>query len=176
MVVVGIGGSYLGARTVIEALAKPNAPQVLFAGQTLSADYFAHLRATLKGKRFCLNVISKSGTTTEPAIAFRLLREQLISQVGAERAKQLIIATTDPEKGALRQMAAQLGYKTFPIPTECRGTLQRADRGGSAAHRLCRHRCIRTAERGDRLRTCLRSSRCAAQPRLPLRGGAQSAL
>ena len=75
----------------------------------------------LQGKRFCINVVSKSGTTTEPAIAFRLLREQLIRQVGAERANELIIATTDPAEGALRQMAAQQGYETFPIPTNVGG-------------------------------------------------------
>lgn len=116
MVVVGIGGSYLGARTVIEALATPGSPQVLYAGQTLSADYTASLLNALKDRRFCINVVSKSGTTTEPAIAFRLLRDQLVTQVGKERAKELIVATTDPTSGALRKMAQQEGYRTFPIP------------------------------------------------------------
>jgi len=121
MVVIGIGGSYLGARTVIEALAAPGSPQVWYAGQTLSAEYTAQLLAALEGKRFCLNVVSKSGTTTEPAVAFRLLRDQLIRQVGKQRASELIIATTDPAKGALRQMAAQEGYQTFPIPPNVGG-------------------------------------------------------
>ncbi len=116
MVVVGIGGSYLGARTVIEALAVPDAPQVWYAGHTLSADYTAALLKALEGKRFCINVVSKSGTTTEPAVAFRLLRDQLVRQVGAEAAKGLIVASTDPVGGALRKMAGQEGYTTFPIP------------------------------------------------------------
>lgn len=121
MVVVGIGGSYLGARTVIEALAAPGGPQVVYAGQTLSADYTAALLKALATKKFCINVVSKSGTTTEPAVAFRLLREQLVKQVGAARAKDLIVATTDPASGALRQMADQEGYRTFPIPANVGG-------------------------------------------------------
>ena len=121
MVVVGIGGSYLGARTVIEALSAAGGPQVWYAGQTLSADYTAHLLTALAHKRFCINVVSKSGTTTEPAIAFRLLREQLIKQVGKARAKSLIVATTDAARGALRQLADQQGYQTFPIPDDVGG-------------------------------------------------------
>ncbi len=121
MVVIGIGGSYLGARMAIEALASAGSAQVCYAGQTLSADYTAHLLSSLHGKRFCLNVVSKSGTTTEPAVAFRLLRDLLISQVGKERAKELIIATTDPANGALRQMAGQEGYETYPIPPDVGG-------------------------------------------------------
>jgi glucose-6-phosphate isomerase len=121
MVVVGIGGSYLGARTVIEALAGDGLSRVLYAGQTLSADYTHHLLNSLKEKRFCINVVSKSGTTTEPAIAFRLLREQLERQVGKARAKDLIVASTDPEKGALRGLAVKEGYRTFPIPANVGG-------------------------------------------------------
>jgi len=121
MVVVGIGGSYLGARAVIEALRAPGGPEVWYAGQTLSADYTAALLAALRGRRFCINVVSKSGTTTEPAIAFRLLREALIKQVGKEKAGRLIVATTDPDSGALRGMAEKEGYATFPIPRNVGG-------------------------------------------------------
>jgi len=121
MVVIGIGGSYLGARTVIEALAKPGAPQVWYAGHTLSDEYLAHLLTALEHKRFCLNVVSKSGTTTEPAVAFRLLRNLLERQVGKEKARDLIFATTDPNKGALRAMAGREGYRTFTIPANVGG-------------------------------------------------------
>ena len=116
MVVVGIGGSYLGARTVIEALAAPGGPQVWYAGQTLSAEYTAQLLAALEQKTFCINVVSKSGTTPEPALAFRLLRDLLVRKVGKEQAKELIVATTDPKSGALRQMVDKEGYASFSIP------------------------------------------------------------
>ena len=121
MVVVGIGGSYLGARTVIEALRAPGGPEVWYAGQTLSADYTAQLLAALRGKRYCINVVSKSGTTTEPAIAFRLLRDHLVAQVGKAKARELIVATTDPGSGALRQMVEKEGYADFPIPPNVGG-------------------------------------------------------
>ncbi|MEI6520957.1 MAG: glucose-6-phosphate isomerase, partial [bacterium] len=121
MVVVGIGGSYLGARTVIEALAAKNAPEVIYAGQTLSADYTANLLSYLSDKRFCINVVSKSGTTTEPAIAFRLLKNLLEKNVGKEAAKKLIVASTDPVKGALRKMSNDEEYVTFPIPANVGG-------------------------------------------------------
>ena len=121
MVVVGIGGSYLGARAVIEALRAPDAPEVWYAGHTLSADYTAALLAALRHKRFCLNVVSKSGTTTEPAVAFRLLRDLLKQQVGADKARELIVATTDPASGALRGEATREGYQTFPIPPNVGG-------------------------------------------------------
>jgi glucose-6-phosphate isomerase len=121
MVVVGIGGSYLGARTVIEALAAKDAPEVIYAGQTLSADYTAWLLNYLSDKRFCINVVSKSGTTTEPAIAFRLLKSLLEKNVGKDAAKSLIIASTDPKIGALRKMSADEGYVSFPIPQEVGG-------------------------------------------------------
>jgi glucose-6-phosphate isomerase len=121
MVVVGIGGSYLGARTVIEALGAKGAPEVIYAGQTLSGDYTANLLNYLSDKRFCINVVSKSGTTTEPAIAFRLLKNLLEKNVGKEAAKDLIVASTDPKDGALRQMSDNEGYVTFPIPKEVGG-------------------------------------------------------
>ncbi|MCU6769396.1 glucose-6-phosphate isomerase [Barnesiella propionica] len=123
VVVIGIGGSYLGAKAVIEGLSDSfahlrkthNNPIVLFAGQNIGEDYLYELQSLLKDRKFGIVVISKSGTTTEPAIAFRLLKEQLESQVGKEEAKQLIVAITDEKKGALRKLSETEGYKTFII-------------------------------------------------------------
>lgn len=122
VVAIGIGGSYLGAKAVIEALSNSFAaympskgPKVLFAGQNIGEDYLAELQAFLKDKKFGIIVISKSGTTTEPAIAFRLLREQLEKQAGREEARKLIVAITDEHRGALRSLATTEGYKTFVI-------------------------------------------------------------
>lgn len=119
---IGIGGSYLGAKAVIEALSdsfeyyKPvqaGNPKILFAGQNIGEDYLSELQDFLKDKRFGIIVISKSGTTTEPAIAFRLLKEQLEAQVGKEEAGKRIVAITDPRKGALRQLATEEDYKNI---------------------------------------------------------------
>jgi glucose-6-phosphate isomerase len=124
VVSVGIGGSYLGAKAVIEALnntfdayqsAAVGAPKVIFAGQNIGEDYLYELQEFLKDKKFGVIVISKSGTTTEPAIAFRLLKEQLEAQVGKAAAKDLIVAITDAKRGALRQLATEEGYRTFVI-------------------------------------------------------------
>ena len=121
VVCVGIGGSYLGAKAVIEALSdsfaayKNQGCNVLFAGQNIGEDYLFELQEYLRGRRFGIIVISKSGTTTEPAIAFRLLREQLEQQVGKEKAATLTVAVTDAHRGALRQLATQEGYKTYVI-------------------------------------------------------------
>lgn len=124
VVSVGIGGSYLGAKAVIEALsnsfdayapAVPGSPKVLFAGQNIGEDYLDELQSFLADKRFGIIVISKSGTTTEPAIAFRLLKEQLEKQVGKAEACKRIVAITDAKRGALRQLATEEGYKTFVI-------------------------------------------------------------
>ncbi len=121
VVAIGIGGSYLGAKAVIEAMSNsfaaylPGAPKVLFAGQNIGEDYLYELQELLKGKKFGIIVISKSGTTTEPAIAFRLLKEQLESQAGKEAARKLIVAITDAKRGALRTLATSEGYKTFVI-------------------------------------------------------------
>ena len=119
LIVIGIGGSYLGARCAIEALNglfPTNKTQVIFMGNTLSSNYIYQVLQYLKGKKFAINVISKSGTTTEPAVSFRLLKELLISQVGEEAANKAIYATTDPCKGALRQEANEKGYESFSIP------------------------------------------------------------
>lgn len=117
MVSVAIGGSYLGARAVLEALQRPGeAPNVLFAGKDLSAHSHAALLRALEDKEFCVNVISKSGTTVEPAIAFRLLRDLLVRSLGEERARGRIVATTDASKGILRRLATQEGYQTLAVP------------------------------------------------------------
>ena len=122
VVVIGIGGSYLGAKAVIEALSDSfaayrhdSAPHVLFAGQNIGEDYLYELSDYLKDKKFGIIVISKSGTTTEPAIAFRLLKEQLEHQLGREEASKRIVAITDAKRGALRSLADQEGYKTYVI-------------------------------------------------------------
>ncbi|MGM9871463.1 MAG: glucose-6-phosphate isomerase [Muribaculaceae bacterium] len=119
VVSIGIGGSYLGAKAVIEALSSsfPAAGEtkVLFAGQNIGEDYLSELQNYLKGKKFGIIVISKSGTTTEPAIAFRLLKAQLEEQLGKAEASKRIVAITDAKRGALRQLATEEGYKTFVI-------------------------------------------------------------
>lgn len=130
VVTVGIGGSYLGARAVVSALSAPfdefrapapGSPRLLFAGQNISEEYTADLCRLLEGKRFGIIVISKSGTTTEPAIAFRILREQLERQAGKEASKRLIVAVTDARKGALRTLADKEGYETYVIPDNVGG-------------------------------------------------------
>ncbi|MBN2596702.1 glucose-6-phosphate isomerase [Labilibaculum sp.] len=129
LVVIGIGGSYLGAKAVNDALAHSfdqlnidnENPLVLYAGQNISEDYLFELMDILKDLEFGICVISKSGTTTEPAIAFRLLKELLEENVGKEEARERIIAITDASKGALRTLAVQEGYKTFVIPDDVGG-------------------------------------------------------
>lgn len=124
LVVVGIGGSYLGAKAVIEALKKyfPQNKQleIIFAGNTLSSTYMTELLAYLKNKDFSVNVISKSGTTTEPAIAFRLLKELLEAKYG-DKAASRIYATTDKARGALKVQANELGYESFIVPDDIGG-------------------------------------------------------
>ena len=128
VVCIGSGGSYLGAKAVIEALSdsfaayKPaKGPKVLFAGQNIGEDYLYELQSLLKDKKFGIIVISKSGTTTEPAIAFRILKEMLEKQAGKAEAAKLTIAITDAKKGALRTLATEEGYKTFVIPDNVGG-------------------------------------------------------
>ena len=121
LVVIGIGGSYLGGRALIEALPDEATFPVLFAGNDLSAEHHARLLDSLEGKRFSVCVISKSGTTTEPAIAFRLLESELLKRLGKMSAKRLIVTVTDPAGGALRQLAETEGYDTFPIPPDVGG-------------------------------------------------------
>ncbi|MDE5612095.1 MAG: glucose-6-phosphate isomerase, partial [Odoribacter sp.] len=127
VVVIGIGGSYLGARAVIEALSDSfhnygdADMKVVFAGHNIGEDYYHELMNYLGNKEFGICVISKSGTTTEPAIAFRLLKELLERKVGREEAGRRIVAITDASKGALRTLAEQEGYKTFVIPDNVGG-------------------------------------------------------
>jgi len=124
LVVCGIGGSYLGARAALEALngLKSNDKmEVIFMGQTFSPNYVAQIMEYLKGKRFAINVISKSGTTTETSISFRLLKELLEKQIGKEAAKKAIYATTDKEKGALKTLCNKEGYETFVLPGDIGG-------------------------------------------------------
>ncbi len=131
LIVIGIGGSYLGARAAIEMLSssfsnlenmktKKN-PMVFFAGCNLSATYLADLMDLVDGYDVSLNVISKSGTTTEPAIAFRLLKEKMEKKYGKEEAAKRIYATTDKARGALRTLADKEGYETFVIPDDVGG-------------------------------------------------------
>ena len=121
IVCVGIGGSYLGAKAVIDALQPSFAwledrrPQIVYAGQNISEDYLYELQTLLRDKKFGIICISKSGTTTEPALAFRLLKTQLEEQVGKETARERIVCITDAKKGALRTLATQEGYDTFVI-------------------------------------------------------------
>lgn len=131
LIVVGIGGSYLGARAVIEALSHHfqalqtqedrGGPLVLFAGQQISSDYLQDLIQVCQGRRVAVNVISKSGTTTEPAIAFRILRQQLLASVADKDLASCVTVTTDGKRGALRQLANELGLKTFDIADDIGG-------------------------------------------------------
>ena len=124
LVVCGIGGSYLGARCALEALnglKSDDKLEIIFMGQTFSPNYVAQVMNYLKGKNFAINVISKSGTTTETSISFRLLKELLESQVGKEKARKAIYATTDKEKGALKTLCNKEGYATYVLPSDIGG-------------------------------------------------------
>ena len=128
LVVIGIGGSYLGARGVIECLRSPNynlkrktTPNIYFVGNGLSSDYMSEIVELLDGVDFSVNVISKSGTTTEPAVAFRFFRELLEKKYGAEEAARRIYATTDRRRGALKSLADAKGYETFVVPDDVGG-------------------------------------------------------
>ncbi|ABK62455.1 glucose-6-phosphate isomerase [Clostridium novyi] len=131
LIVIGIGGSYLGARAAIEMLTHTfgnvaskearKAPQIFYAGNNISSTYMADLIETVKDMDFSVNVISKSGTTTEPAIAFRIFKDLLEKKYGKEGAKERIFATTDKAKGALRTLADSEGYETFVIPDDVGG-------------------------------------------------------
>ena len=126
-VVIGIGGSYLGARAVIEALQNHFAPLtsekplIVYAGHNMSEDYLHDLMAILDKKDYSLAVISKSGTTTEPAIAFRILKQHIINKYGEQEAASRIIAITDKARGALKQLANVKGYKTYIVPDDVGG-------------------------------------------------------
>lgn len=131
LIVIGIGGSYLGAKAAIELLTHTfynslpknirKTPEIYFAGNSISGTYLSHLIEIIGDKDFSVNVISKSGTTTEPAIAFRIFKEILEKKYGKEEAKKRIFATTDAEKGALKKLATEEGYETFVIPDNVGG-------------------------------------------------------
>ena len=128
MVVIGIGGSYLGARMVIEALQSEFAsmergskPYIVYAGHTLSEDYYAQLLKLLDHEDYAVTVISKSGTTTEPAVAFRIVKAHLVQKYGAAEASKRIVAITDARRGALHDIAVQEGYPMYVIPDNVGG-------------------------------------------------------
>ena len=128
LIVIGIGGSYLGARAVIEALKSPNynllakdTPQIFFIGNSISPEMLNETVALCEGKDICVNVISKSGTTTEPAIAFRVFREMVNKKYSAEEAAKRIFCTTDQSKGTLKALADAEGYETFVVPDNVGG-------------------------------------------------------
>jgi glucose-6-phosphate isomerase len=131
LLVVGIGGSYLGARAAIEFLSHSfynvlpkgsrKTPEIYFVGNSISSKYIHDLKDVLEGKDFSVNIISKSGTTTEPAIAFRVFKDMLIEKYGREEANKRIYATTDKAKGALKNLADQEGYETFVVPDDVGG-------------------------------------------------------
>ncbi len=128
LIVIGIGGSYLGARAAIEFIKGQNyndtrkgTPAVYYVGNSISSSYLSDIISICEGKDFSVNVISKSGTTTEPAIAFRIFREMLIEKYGKEEAAKRIFATTDKAKGTLKNFADKEGYETFVVPDEVGG-------------------------------------------------------
>ncbi len=124
LIVIGIGGSYLGARAVIEALVPPFAKgpvEILFAGHHIDGEYLEQLLRHAEGRRVSVNVISKSGTTTEPAIAFRVIKSWMDRMYGRAESRRRIVATTDAARGALRALAAEEGYRTFTIPEDVGG-------------------------------------------------------
>ncbi|HFA48434.1 MAG TPA: glucose-6-phosphate isomerase [Bacteroidetes bacterium] len=131
LVVIGIGGSYLGAKAAIEMLShsfynnlpkeQRDGPEIYFAGINISGTYLAHLLELIGDRDFSVNIISKSGTTTEPAIAFRILKNKLIKKYGKKGAKERIYATTDKQKGALKKLAKGEGYETFVVPDDVGG-------------------------------------------------------
>lgn len=131
LLVIGIGGSYLGARAVIESLtntfynmqdkSERKGPQILYVGNNLNPNYINDIMDLLIGKDISINVISKSGTTTEPAIAFRIFRELIENKYGIEESRKRIYVTTDKKKGALREISKEEGYETFVIPDNIGG-------------------------------------------------------
>ena len=131
LLVIGIGGSYLGARAAIEFLGhsfynnltkdQRKTPEIYYVGNSISSTYIKHLMDVVDGKDFSINMISKSGTTTEPAIAFRVFKKILEEKYGKEEAAKRIYATTDKEKGSLKNLATEEGYETFVVPDDVGG-------------------------------------------------------
>ncbi len=128
LIVIGIGGSYLGARAVIEFLKSNNynalrksTPEIYFAGNSVSSSYLAELVKLCDGKDISVNVISKSGETTEPAVAFRVFRDLLVNKYGKDGARERIFVTTDKSRGKLKELATREGYETFVVPDDIGG-------------------------------------------------------
>ncbi len=128
LIVIGIGGSYLGARAAIEFIKSPlynnlkkDTPEIYFAGNNISSTHLAEIMSLVEGRDFSVNVISKSGTTTEPAIAFRIFKKMVEEKYGAEGAKDHIYVTTDKAKGTLKSLATESGYETFVVPDDVGG-------------------------------------------------------
>ncbi len=128
LVVIGIGGSYLGARAAIEFIKSPvynslkkDTPDIYFTGNNISSSALAELLSICEGKDICVNVISKSGTTTEPAVAFRIFRDLLVEKYGEDGARERIFATTDKAKGTLKKFSDEKGYETFVVPDDVGG-------------------------------------------------------
>ena len=145
LLVIGIGGSYLGARAAIEFLShsfynvlpkgERKTPEIYFVGNSISSKYIKDLQDVLEGKNFSINIISKSGTTTEPAIAFRVFKDMLIKKYGREEANKRIYATTDKAKGALKNLATEEGYESFVVPDDVGGRFSRSHGSGTPAYR-----------------------------------------
>ena len=145
LIVIGIGGSYLGARAAIEFLRHSfynsvskeirKTPEIYYAGNSISSAYLTDLLQVVGDRDFSVNIISKSGTTTEPAIAFRIFKELLEKKYGKEGAAKRIYATTDKARGALKNLADEEGYETFVVPDDVGGRFLRPDSGGPASYR-----------------------------------------
>ncbi len=128
LLVIGIGGSYLGARAAIEFLRHSfynsvskeirKTPEIYYVGNSISSTYIAHLKQVIGDRDFSINMISKSGTTTEPAVAFRVFKKMLIDKYGREEANKRIYATTDKARGALKKVATEEGYESFVVPDD----------------------------------------------------------
>ncbi len=128
LLVIGIGGSYLGARAAIEFIKSPlynnmkkDTPEIYFVGNNISSTYLAEIMSIIEGRNFSVNVISKSGTTTEPAIAFRIFKKLVEEKYGLEEAKNHIFVTTDKSRGTLKNLATETGYETFVVPDDVGG-------------------------------------------------------
>lgn len=131
LIVIGIGGSYLGAKAAIEMMShhfynslpkdKRKTPEIYFLGQNISGDYLNDVLEIIEGKDVSVNVISKSGTTTEPAVAFRVMKDYLEKKYGKQEAAKRIFATTDKARGALKSLATEEGYETFVVPDDVGG-------------------------------------------------------
>ena len=182
LIVIGIGGSYLGARAVIEALSHSfynllstgarKTPQVFFAGHAVSDKYLCDLIELIADRDFSVNVISKSGTTTEPAIAFRIFRDLLEKRYGVEGARNAF-ATTDASQGALKQMADAEGYTSFVIPDDVGGRFSVLTAVGLLPIAVA-HRCRIPASRCCRCLRLVQHSRTRCQRSLPVCCSAQS--